>query len=90
MRLIRKLIPLAVISIVLVVLASQVQAQTPVGPGSGTGRIPVGLNFENLFSYTPLQHGIIAHVLTLGYATQAAGFAYFVTTSNNIAPRYRL
>lgn len=88
MRLIKKLIPLAAISVIFVVFATQVQAQGQADPAVlGADKITVGLNFENLFTYTPLQHDIVAHVFTLGYATQAAGFAYFVLTSNNIAPR---
>lgn len=91
MRLIRKLIPLAVISVIFVIFTTQVQAQGQADPAvMGIDKIRTGLNFENLLTYTPLQHDIVAHVLTLGYATQAAGFAYFVLTSNNIAPRYRL
>jgi len=95
MRFIKKLIPLAVISMgvsaLLFVLATQVQAQaTPDNLPRSINEVTTGLNFENLVNYTPLQHDIVAHVLTLGYAAQAAGFVYFVTTSNNIAPRYRL
>jgi bacteriorhodopsin len=49
-----------------------------------------GLNFENYLTYSPLQHDIISHVLTLGYAAQLAGLVYFLATLSNIAPRYRL
>lgn len=44
---------------------------TPLGTNPD---IPNALNFENLFQYTPIQHDIVSHVLTLGYAAMAAGF----------------
>jgi hypothetical protein len=31
------------------------------------------LNFENLFSYTPMAYDMVSHVLTLGYAVMLAG-----------------
>ncbi len=30
------------------------------------------LNFENLFSYSPVAYQIVGHVLTLGYAVMLA------------------
>ncbi|MBE9191880.1 bacteriorhodopsin [Gloeocapsopsis crepidinum LEGE 06123] len=90
MRYLKKLISLAVVSSVLVAIAAPIlaQAQSPLPPDAI--QTSAGINFENLLTYTPFQHGIVGHVLTLGYAAQAAGFVYFITTSNNIAPRYRL
>jgi bacteriorhodopsin len=48
------------------------------------------INLENLLSYSPLQYQIVSHILVLGFAAQAAGFVYFITTLRNVAPRYRL
>lgn len=45
---------------------------------------------ENFLEYTPVQWVVIASVLTLGFASMAAGLVYFVTTSNRVAPQYRL
>ncbi len=90
MPLIKKLIPLVVVSAVLIAIAVPIlaQAQSPLPPDAI--RVSPGINFENLLNYTPFQHGIVGHVLTLGYAAQAAGLVYFLATLNNIAPRYRL
>jgi bacteriorhodopsin len=52
----------------------------------GTNR----MNIENLLTYSPIQWQIVAHILVLGYATQAAGFVYFLTTLKGVAPRYRM
>ncbi|MGK7396111.1 MAG: bacteriorhodopsin [Candidatus Cyclobacteriaceae bacterium M3_2C_046] len=50
--------------------------------------------FEN---YIGLEHGIsemtfqmVAHVLTLGYATMVAGLFYFILTMKQVAPKYRI
>lgn len=51
--------------------------------------IPQGLNLENLFIYTPLQHDIISHLLTLGVGAMATGFVYFVLTMRRSKPRYQ-
>lgn len=51
--------------------------------------IPLGLNFENLVEYTPLQHDLISHFLTIGVSAQAVGFVYFMATRNRSAPRYQ-
>lgn len=90
MRLLKKLLPIAAVSLfsLLFVFTAVSHAQTPSLPGAE--QYPDGLVFENLFSYSPLQHDIVSHVLTLGYAAQAAGLVYFLATLNNIAPRYRL
>lgn len=88
MNLPRKLIPIAGLTGVftaLIAFASRVQA-APLNPD----QIVDGINFENLFTYTPIQYDIVSHVLTLGYAAQAAGLVYFLATLSNIAPRYRL
>lgn len=47
------------------------------------------LNFENLFSYSPVAYQIVGHVLTLGYAVMLAALLYFVLTIRSVAPRYR-
>lgn len=92
MRFAKKLVPTmaAVFTFVCVLWVSQAYAQAPQTAAVPLTRINTGLVFENTLTYTPLQHDIISHVLTLGYAAQAAGFAYFVLSSSNIAQRYRL
>lgn len=56
------------------------------GPGD---TIPQGLNLENFLVYTPLQHDIISHLLTLGVGAMAVGFVYFVLTMRRSEPRYQ-
>ncbi|GAB4243478.1 MAG: bacteriorhodopsin-like [Elainellaceae cyanobacterium] len=85
MRLTQKLIPIAALSFLFLMSVSQVYA-APLA----AGEIFDGITFENLLTYTPLQHDLVSHVLTLGYAAQAAGLVYFLATLSNIAPRYRL
>jgi hypothetical protein len=48
------------------------------------------LTMENYFSYSPVAHDIVAHVLTLGYAAMIAGLVYFLATSQRSSPQYRL
>jgi bacteriorhodopsin len=48
------------------------------------------MNLENLLTYTPVQWQIVAHILVLGFAAQAAGLVYFLTTLRDLAPRYRI
>jgi bacteriorhodopsin len=48
------------------------------------------LNFENLFSYSPMAYDMVAHVLTLGYAVMLAALFYFVMTMKTVAPKYRM
>ncbi|WP_171051795.1 bacteriorhodopsin [Alteribacter natronophilus] len=48
-----------------------------------------GLNFENMFTYTPMQHDLIAHVLTLGFVAHAAGLVYFAFAQKDIHPKLR-
>jgi bacteriorhodopsin len=48
------------------------------------------LNFENLFSYTPMAYDMVSHVLTLGYAVMLAALFYFILTMKNAAPKYRM
>ena len=48
------------------------------------------MNLENILSYNPVQWQIVAHILVLGFAAQAAGFVYFMTTMRDVSPRYRL
>jgi len=45
---------------------------------------------ENYFSYSPVAHDIVSHVLTLGYAAMATGLVYFLATSQRSSPQYRL
>jgi bacteriorhodopsin len=48
------------------------------------------LNFENLFSYTPMAYDMVSHVLTLGYAVMLAALFYFILTMKTAAPKYRM
>jgi bacteriorhodopsin len=48
------------------------------------------MNLENLLTYSPTQWQIVAHILVLGFAAQAAGLVYFLTTMRDLAPRYRI
>jgi bacteriorhodopsin len=48
------------------------------------------INFENLFSYSPMAYDIVAQTLTLGYAVMIAALFYFVLTIRTVAPRYRV
>lgn len=48
------------------------------------------MNLENLLTYNPVQWQIVAHILVLGFAAQAAGFVYFIMTMRDLAPRYRI
>jgi bacteriorhodopsin len=48
------------------------------------------MNLENLLTYNPVQYQIVAHILVLGFAAQAAGFVYFFSTMKDLSPRYRL
>jgi len=45
---------------------------------------------ENFLEYTPVQWVVITAVLTFGVAAMAAGLVYFLSTSNRVAPHYRL
>ncbi|MBE9199696.1 MULTISPECIES: bacteriorhodopsin [unclassified Nodularia (in: cyanobacteria)] len=86
MHLIKRLIPVAGISFIILILATQVQAFTVFE----AGRFPEGINIENLFTYTPLQYAIVVNVFTLGFAAQAAGLIYFLATLRNVSPCYRM
>lgn len=55
----------------------------------GQVSVPAGLNMENLFTYSPLQHQLISHLLILGVSAQAVGFVYFVGTRKRSASRYQ-
>ena len=48
------------------------------------------MNLENLLTYNPIQWQLVAHILVLGFAAQAAGLVYFLTTLRDVAPRYRI
>lgn len=48
------------------------------------------MNIENLLTYSPNQWQLVAHILVLGFAAQAAGLVYFLTTLRDLAPRYRI
>ncbi|HYW22402.1 MAG TPA: bacteriorhodopsin [Nodularia sp. (in: cyanobacteria)] len=86
MHLIKRLIPIAGISLVILILATQVQAFTVFE----ASKFPEGINFENLFTYTPLQYAIVANFFTLGFAAPAAGLIYFLATFKKLSPSYRL
>ena len=45
---------------------------------------------ENFLVFSPVQFFTIAHVLSLGFAAMLAGLVYFLATSKQVAPRYRL
>jgi bacteriorhodopsin len=47
------------------------------------------MNLENLLTYSPVQWQIVAHILVLGFAAQAAGFVYFISTMRDVSPKYR-
>ena len=47
------------------------------------------LNFENLYSYSPMAYDMVSHVLTLGYAVMLAALFYFILTMKTVAPQYR-
>lgn len=51
--------------------------------------VPSGLNLENILIYTPLQHDIVSHLLTLGVGSMAVGFVYFILTRKKAAPAYQ-
>lgn len=90
MRLVKKIVPLTLTALVAAILAVPALAQSQGVDLPFNSEVVAGTNFENLLTYSPLQHDIISHVLTLGYAAQAAGLVYFLATLSNIAPRYRL
>ena len=46
--------------------------------------------FENFFAYDPMAYDMVAHVLTLGYASMLAGLLYFALTLKTVAPKYRI
>ena len=48
------------------------------------------INFENLFSYSPMAYDIVSQTLTLGYAVMLAALFYFILTLRTVAPRYRI
>ncbi|MEJ5914468.1 bacteriorhodopsin [Pseudokineococcus sp. 1T1Z-3] len=48
------------------------------------------MNIENEFTYNYWQYSIVDHVFTIGYAAMAAGLVYFLVTSKQALPRYRL
>ena len=47
------------------------------------------MNLENILSYGVVQWQIVAHILVLGFAAQAAGFVYFISTMKDVSPKYR-
>lgn len=48
------------------------------------------MNLENLLAYNPVQWQLVAHILVLGFAAQAAGLVYFLTTMKDLSPKYRI
>ena len=75
MRLIKNLIPFFLVTLFVATLGnlSPAMSQTPNTEALNIDNISTGLNFENLLTYTPMQHSIVEGFLTLGYAAQAAG-----------------
>lgn len=47
-------------------------------------------NLENYLSFEHWQYDLIRHLLQLTFASFAAGLVYFVLTSQQVEPRYRL
>jgi len=50
--------------------------------------VPEGTIMENLLTYSPVQHQLISHLLTLGVSVMAVGFVYFITTNSRSLPRF--
>lgn len=48
------------------------------------------MNLENLLTYSPVQWQLVAHILVLGFAAQAAGLVYFIATTKDLSPKYRI
>ena len=48
------------------------------------------MNLENLLTYSPVQWQLVAHILVLGFAAQAAGLVYFLATTRDLSPKYRI
>ncbi|WNN90012.1 bacteriorhodopsin [Gloeocapsopsis dulcis] len=51
--------------------------------------VPEGTIMENLLTYSPVQHQLISHLLTLGVSAMAVGFVYFITTNKQSSPRFQ-
>jgi len=51
--------------------------------------VPEGTIMENLLTYSPVQHQLISHLLTLGVSAMAVGFVYFITTNKRSLPRFQ-
>jgi bacteriorhodopsin len=47
------------------------------------------VSMENLVSYSPAVYQLVGQILVFGFACQAAGFIFFMTTMKASAPRYR-
>ena len=50
----------------------------------------MGISFENLYDYTPVQFELILSIFTLVAAVFAAVLVYSLATAKSIAPKYRL
>lgn len=50
----------------------------------------MGISFENLYEYTPIQFEVVLSVFTLTAAVFAAVLVYSLATAGSIAPKYRL
>ena len=48
------------------------------------------LSVENYQSYSPVAYEVVLSVLALGFAVMGAAFVYFIASSSNIAPRWRI
>lgn len=51
--------------------------------------VPEGTIMENLLTYSPVQHQLISHLLTLGVSAMGVGFVYFMTTTKQSSPRFQ-
>jgi bacteriorhodopsin len=85
----KKFLPITISTVVILIVVGFAGQGLAATSGVIEERIVTGINYENLFNYSPLQYDIVANILTLGYAAQAAGLVYFLATMNNVAPRYR-
>lgn len=46
-------------------------------------------NLENLLSFTDVQYSVVSHFLTFGFGAMAVGLLYFLTTRQNVMPKYQ-
>lgn len=48
------------------------------------------MSMENFLSFSPIQFGIVSHLLSYGYAIMLASLVYFGVTAWMVAPKYRI